>query len=63
MRVVSAWAVLVDSKFVILEAINMAFGDEVLFKGPYHGVVAFVAVIVVMLMAELTVVRIDKRLG
>jgi hypothetical protein len=63
MRVMSAWAVLFGSKFVILEAINMAFGDQVLFMGPYHGIVAFIAVIVVMLVAELTVLRINKRLG
>lgn len=63
MRVVSAWAVLFGSKFVILEALNIAFGDQVLFRGPYHGIVAFIAVIVVMLLAELTVVRFNKRLG
>lgn len=63
MRVLSAWAVLFGSKFVILEAINMAFGDQVLFMGPYHGIVAFIAVIVVMLVAEVTVLRINKRLG
>jgi hypothetical protein len=63
MRVLSAWAVLFGSKFVILEVIDIAFGDEVLFKGPYHGIVAFIAVIVVMLVAELTIVRLNKRLG
>jgi hypothetical protein len=63
MRVLSAWAVLFGSKFVILEAINIAFGDDVVFKGPYHGIVAFITVIVVMLVAEVTVVRITKRLG
>ncbi len=63
MRVLSAWAVLFGSKFAILEVIDIAFGDEVLFKGPYHGIVAFIVVIVVMLVAEVTVVRITKRLG
>ena len=63
MRVLSAWAVLFGSKFLILEAINIAFGDQVLFKGPYHGIVAFIVVIVVMLTAEVIVVRLNKRLG
>lgn len=63
MRVLSAWAVLFGSKFLILEAINIAFGDQVLFKGPYHGIVAFIVVIVVMLTAEIIVVRLNKRLG
>lgn len=63
MRVLSAWAVLFGSKFVILEAVNTAFGDEVLFKGPYHGIVAFIVVIVVMLAAEVSIVKLNKRLG
>ena len=63
MRVLSAWAVLFGSKLVILEAINIVFGDQVLFKGPYHGIVAFIVVIVVMLAAEIIVLRFNKRLG
>lgn len=63
MRVLSAWAVLFGSKFVILEAVNIAFGDQVLFKGPYHGIVAFIVVIVVMLAAEVSVAKFNKDLG
>ena len=63
MRVLSAWAVLFGSKFLILEAINIAFGDQVLFKGPYHGIITFIVVIVVMLTAEVIVMRLNKRLG
>ena len=37
LRIVSAWAILFVSKLVILGAINFLFGDEVLFSGPYHG--------------------------
>ena len=59
----SAWAVLFGSKILILEAINIAFSDQVLFKGPYHGIVAFIVVIVVMLTAEVFVLRLNKRLG
>lgn len=63
LRVVSAWAVLFGSKFAILEAINIAFGDQVLFGGPYHGIVAFIVVIVVMLAAELAAKKVNKSLS
>lgn len=63
MRILSAWAVLFGSKFVILEAINIAFGHQVLFKGPYHGIVTFIAVIVTMLAVGASVMKLNKRLG
>jgi hypothetical protein len=52
MRWLTAWLILFGSKFVMLGAINFAFGDRVLFTGPVHGVVAFILVVVVMLVAE-----------
>lgn len=63
MRYFSAWAILFGSKFVILEIINRAFGKDVYFGGPMHGVLAFIAVIVVMLVAEEVVVRFYWWLG
>ncbi len=63
MRYFSAWAILFVSKLVILEAINMAFGDKVQFTGPWHGVIAFIVVVMVMLIAELIASKINKRLG
>ena len=63
LRVFSAWGVLFGSKFVILEALNIAFGDDVLFKGPVHGIIAFIVVIVVMLLTEAISTKIAKRLG
>ncbi|MDT0553399.1 hypothetical protein [Urechidicola vernalis] len=63
LRIFSAWAVLFGSKFVILEALSRAFGDEVQFKGPYHGIVAFIVVIVVMLLTEAVSTKITKALG
>ena len=59
----SAWAVLFGSKLVILEALNIAFGEEVLFKGPFHGIVAFIAVIIVMLVTEGIATKITKSLS
>ena len=63
LRLFSAWLILFGSKFVMLEAVNIAFGDDVLFTGPLHGVVAFIAVVVVMLAAEEVVVRIYRKLA
>ncbi|MDH3916484.1 MAG: hypothetical protein OEU49_10035 [Chromatiales bacterium] len=63
MRIFSAWLVLFGSKFVILAAINLAFGDDVSFGGPFHGIVAFIVVVVVMLVAEEAMVRFYRRLG
>jgi hypothetical protein len=63
MRFFGAWLVLFGSKFVILEAVSFAFGDAVRFEGPFHGIVALIVVVVVMLIAEEGVVRIYRKLG
>jgi len=63
MRYFSAWVILFVSKLIILEVINRAFGDEVQFKGAWHGVIAFIVVVMVMLIAELLAAKINKKLG
>ncbi len=63
LRYFSAWLILFGSKFVMLGAIDFAFGDDVLFTGPLHGVVAFIVVVVTMLAAEEIGLRIYRRLG
>ena len=63
LRFFTAWLILFGSKFVMLGAIDFAFGDEVAFGGPLHGVVAFIIVVVVMLVAEEMTVRIYRRLA
>lgn len=63
LRYFSAWLILFGSKFVILEAITFAFGDDVHFAGAFHGVVTLILVIVAMLAAEEVVVRIYRRLA
>lgn len=63
MRYFTAWLILFLSKFVILEAIDLAFGDEVQFLGAFHGIVAFIAVVMVMLAAEEAIVRFYRRLA
>jgi hypothetical protein len=58
-----AWLVLFGSKFVILEAITLFFGDNVRFDGMFHGLLTLIVVVVVMLIAEEVIVRIYRRLG
>ena len=62
-KFISLWAILFFSKILILEAINVAFGDQVLFLGPYHGIVSFVVVIIAILLAEGLISKIYKMLA
>ena len=63
MRFFSAWLVLFGSKFVILEALSLAFGDGLRFGGPFHGIVALIVVVVTMLVVEAALVMFYRRLG
>lgn len=63
MRYFCAWLVLFGSKFVILEALVVAFGDRVRFEGAFHGIVALIVVVVTMLIAEEAIVRFYRRLN
>ena len=63
MRFFCAWLVLFGSKFVILEALSLAFGENVKFEGVFHGIVWLIIVVVTMVIAEEIVVRIFRRLA
>ncbi len=63
MRFFRAWVVLFGSKFVILEALVLAFGDRISFGGPFHGIVALIAVVMVMLVVEAALVKLYRSLG
>jgi hypothetical protein len=63
MRYFTAWLVLFGSKFVILEVLALAFDKDLHFGGPLHGVVALIAVVVAMLVAEVVLVKLYRRLG
>jgi len=62
MRYFTAWLILFGSKFVILEALILAFGDRLGFGGPFHGVVVLIVVVVAMLAAEAAVVKLYRSL-
>jgi len=63
LRFFFAWLVLFGSKFVILGALDFAFGAWLHFGGPFHGVVIFIAVVVAMLASEEAIVRFYRRLA
>ena len=63
LRGLSIWAILFVSKLVILEAINLFFGDSVLFGGPVHGLVSFIVLVMVMIAAEQICFRIYRALA
>ena len=62
MRYFTAWLILFGSKFAILWALALAFGDRLRFGGPFHGVVALIAVVVVMLVVEAVLVKIYRSM-
>jgi hypothetical protein len=62
MRYFTAWLVLFGSKFVILEALSFALGDRLRFGGPFHGIVALIVVVVVMLAVEAALVKLYRSL-
>ena len=58
LRVIAAWLVLFGSKFVILELVDIVFGEQV----EFGGVVPFIIVVVTMLLAEAIVERVYRAL-
>jgi hypothetical protein len=62
-RFFATWAILFFSKIIILEAINIAFGDKVLFLGAFHGLVAFIVVVIALLVAEKAIIKLYHSLA
>jgi hypothetical protein len=52
LRIFTAWALLFGSKFAILWVLELLFDDKIMFKGPVHGIVAFIIVIITMVVTE-----------
>lgn len=63
LRIVSSYLIIAGGKFAIMGAILLLFGDRVRFDGPLHGTVAFVALVLVVLIAEWTGKKIFRLLG
>jgi hypothetical protein len=58
-----AWLILFGSKFVILEALVLVFGDRVRFEGLWHGIIWLIAVAVTMVVVEELIVRLYRKLA
>lgn len=58
-----AWLILFGSKFVILEALALVFGDNVQFHGWWHGILWVIAVAVTMVVVEELIVRFYRKLA
>jgi hypothetical protein len=63
LRFFCAWLVLFGSKFVILEALDITFGDRVAFEGVLHGIVWLIIVVVTMVIVEELIVRFYRKLA
>ena len=63
LRFFCAWLVLFGSKFVILEALDVAFGERVNFEGVLHGIVWLIIVVVTMVIVEELIVRFYRKLA
>ena len=63
MKFFVAWLILFGSKFVILEAMAIVFGERVRFEGLWHGIVWLIIVVVTMVVAEELIVRLYRRLA
>lgn len=62
-RGISSYVILVGSKFIMLEAINIMFGNKVQFNGPLNGVVAFFTVVITILISEMLISKIYLKLS
>ena len=58
-----AWLILFGSKFVILEALTLVFGENVHFEGWWHGILWVIGVAVTMVVVEELVVRFYRKLA
>ena len=63
LHIFSTWFVLFASKFVMLWILQFLFGDAIVFSGAYHGVVAFIVVVMAILAAEYALTRIYRSLA
>ncbi|MEA2001503.1 MAG: hypothetical protein U9N84_06415 [Actinomycetota bacterium] len=59
LKVLAGWAVLFGSKFVILEIVDIIFGDHV----DLGGLVPFIALVIALLASEKIITRIYEALG
>ena len=62
-RILSTWFILFASKFVMLGVLQFIFSSNIHFSGAYHGVVAFIVLVVAILVVEAIITRIYESLA
>lgn len=62
-RILSTWFILFASKFVMLGVLQFVFSGDIHFSGAYHGVVAFIVLVVVILAVEALIARLYDSLA
>ncbi len=63
LRWLSVYGILFGAKIIMLEAINLLFGEKVQFLGPLGGLVSFLAVIFMIVIVEVVIIKIYLALG
>jgi hypothetical protein len=62
-HIFSTWFVLFASKFVMLWVLQLLFADSIIFLGAYHGVITFIVLVTVILLAEYLLLRLFEKLA
>lgn len=62
-HIFSTWFILFASKFVMLGVLQFVFSGDIHFAGAYHGVFAFIVLVVVILVVEGLIARLYDYLG
>jgi len=63
LRIITILVVLFISKLAIMEAINLVFGDRVVFGGPLHGIIAFIVVVLVIIITEQVLLKVYRSIA
>jgi len=52
LRILMTWALLFGSKIIMMKIVDLILGNKIEYYGPYHGLGAFVLIIIGMIIAE-----------
>ena len=52
LRVLVTWALLFGSKIIMMKIVDLILGNKIEYYGPYHGLGAFILIIIGMIIAE-----------
>ena len=52
LRIFVTWALLFGSKIIMMKIVDLILGNKIEYYGPYHGLGAFVLIIIGMIIAE-----------